>query len=72
LCDRDGSFFPFARTDADRAAGDSRASLAARYGSRDRYVTLVEAAAAQLVRERLLLDEDAERYVAAAKSVPAF
>jgi hypothetical protein len=72
LCDRDGSSFPFARTDAERAAGDPRASLAARYGSLDRYVTLTEAAAAQLVQDRLLLAEDAERYVAAGKSIPAF
>ena len=72
MCDRDGSFLAFARGDADRAAGDPRASLAARYGSRERYVALVEVSAGRLVRERLLLAEDAERYVARAKAMPGF
>jgi len=72
MCDRDGSFLAFARGDADRAAGDPRASLAARYGSRERYVALVEASAGRLVRDRLLLAEDAERYVARAKAMPGF
>jgi hypothetical protein len=63
MCDRDGSFLPFASTDAQRASGDPRPSLAARYASRAHYVALVREAAQRLVAERLLLPEDADRYV---------
>lgn len=73
LCDRDGSFVPFARTREERArSGDPRPSLAERYGDRARYVARVEAAAAALVAERLLLPEDREAYVAAACSCDRF
>jgi hypothetical protein len=72
MCDRDGSFLAFARTDADRARGDNRKSLAARYGDRMRYEVLVAAAARQLVHDRLLLPEDAERYIAEAKAIQLF
>jgi len=72
LCDRDGSFVPFAATEAEReAAGDSRASLEARYSSREDYVAKVSAAASALVQQRLLLPEDAARYVDAATREPA-
>jgi hypothetical protein len=70
MCDRDGSFLPFARSEADKAPGDPRRSLVLRYGTRDNYVALVSAAAARLVRERLLLPEDAEHYVSEAHAVP--
>src|SRR5206468_864696 len=67
LADRDGSFIPFARTKEEReAAGDRRRSLAERYGSREAYAAKVEAAAAVLVAERLLLPADAAAYVEAA------
>ena len=46
---------------------DPRASLEERYASHAKYVKKVEAAARALVRERLLLAEDAERYVKAAR-----
>lgn len=69
LADRDGSFIVFARTSAEReAADDPRPSLAERYGTREAYVAQVEAAAATLVAERLLLPEDAARFVAAARA----
>ena len=56
LCDRDGSLIPFARTRTEReAAGDPRPSLEERYGGRDSYVARVEATAAALVADRLLL-----------------
>jgi len=62
-----GSFIPFARTRAERlAAGDPRASLEERYGTHDRYVALVRAAADRLVQGRYLLREDADRLVAEA------
>jgi hypothetical protein len=68
MCDRDGSSLAFARTGVDRAAGDRRRSLVARYGSVDRYGALVRAEADRLVRARLLLPEDADRYAARAKT----
>jgi alpha/beta hydrolase family protein len=73
LADRDGSLIPFARTKADReAAGDPRPSLEERYGTHDAYVAAVEAAAAALVAERLLLRTDAAAYVETAKSCDRF
>ena len=60
----DGSFVPFARTEAERAAsGDPRPSLEARYPNRDAYVAAVRAAAAQQVSAGTLLAEDVERAV---------
>jgi hypothetical protein len=56
LCDRDGTYSPFARTKAEReAASDPRPSLEERYGSRAAYVERVKAAADALIRNRLLL-----------------
>ncbi len=73
LADRDGSLVPFARTRQEReAAGDPRPSLDERYGSREAYVARVEAAAAALVAERLLLPADAAAYVKAAKKCDRF
>ena len=71
MCDRDGSFLPFARSDAEKVAGDPRRSLVERYGTREQYVAQVAAEASRLVRERLLLPEDADHYVAEAKSAAA-
>lgn len=69
LCDRDGSFIPFAPTKAEREArGDPRPSLAERYASKADYVAKVKAAAEALVRDRLLLPADAEAYVKAAEA----
>ena len=66
-CDHAGMVIPFARTKAERiAAGDPRPSLEERYPNHEAYVLAVRAAAGGLRRERLLLDEDAERYVKAA------
>jgi len=60
----DGSFLPFARTEAERAAArDPRPSLAARYPTRDAYVAKVKAAAAKQVAAGFLLPEDMERAV---------
>jgi hypothetical protein len=73
LCDRDGSRIPFAHSRAEREAiDDPRPSLEERYGSRDAYVTQVRAAAAALVADRLLLPEDAERFVQAAAEAELF
>ena len=69
LCDRDGTYIPFAATRAEREAkSDPRPSLEERYGDHDGYVRRMEEAANQLVAARLLLREDAERFIAKAKS----
>ena len=63
-----GSGFPFARTAAERRAhGDPRAALVERYGSKAQYVRRVVLAVQHLVEQRLLLDEDAESYIEAAR-----
>jgi hypothetical protein len=69
LADRDGSFLAFAATeDERRQIGDPRRSIAERHGSHAAYVAAVEKTAAALVVERLLLPEDAERYIARARA----
>ena len=73
LCDRDGTYIPFAKTKAERdAANDPRPSIAERYNSRADYVAKVRAAADQLVRDRLLLPADAAAYVRAAEASDRF
>jgi hypothetical protein len=70
LCGLSGSFVPFARTKVERSAtGDSRLSLEERYGSHDRFLDAVTKAASALVKARFLLQEDADRFVAAAKAM---
>lgn len=69
LCDRDGSYRPFARTRAEReAAGDPRLSLEERYGDHAGYVRRFERYTADLVRERLLLEEDARQLIERSRS----
>ncbi len=64
-----GSFVPFARTRAERESnGDPRRSIEERYESHDEYVSRVAEAAWELVSAGFLLDEDAARYVDAAKA----
>ena len=58
----DGMWVPFAR-DEDEREGDSRLSIAQRYGSRDAYLDCVAQAAQKLVEERLMLREDVDRAV---------
>jgi hypothetical protein len=62
LADRDGTFLAFAATEADRGR-DPRPSLAARYPGTAR-ADAVRAVTQALLRDRLLLPEDAERYLA--------
>jgi hypothetical protein len=67
-CGFSGGFIPFAETQAERmASGDPRPSLEERYGTHEGYVRGVRATAGRLVRERLLLAEDAERIIADAE-----
>ena len=64
-----GSFIPFARTRAEReASGDPRPSIEERYPSHEAYVEAVRRVCERLVGERLLLQEDADRFVEAARS----
>jgi hypothetical protein len=73
LADRDGSLIPFARSRAERMADDDpRDSLEERYGSREAYIAKVEAAATELVHERLLLPQDAAAFVEAARICDRF
>jgi hypothetical protein len=61
----DGSFVPFARTEAERqAAGDPRPSLESRYPTRQAFEQQVRAAAARQVAAGFLLPEDMDRAVA--------
>ncbi|HYI84595.1 MAG TPA: alpha/beta hydrolase domain-containing protein [Acetobacteraceae bacterium] len=72
LCDREGSFAPFAEDRAAReASGDPRPSLRERYGSRARYAAEVREAADALAHDRLMLPEDAAAFAAAAAAARA-
>ncbi len=62
-CEGAGQFIPFKVTKSERlAAGDPRLSLEERYHSHEGYVKAVALCVSKLVKERLLLEEDAERY----------
>lgn len=66
-----GAILPFPSTKTDREkAGDPRSSLVERYGSRAYFVATMRVVADKLVKERLLLKDDADAYVAAAKQAP--
>lgn len=69
LCELNGSYIPFAKTKVERQQrGDPRLSLEERYGDHAGYVRTIEAAAQKLVKDRFLLQEDADRYIKAAKA----
>jgi hypothetical protein len=68
-----GSYIPFAKTRAQRRkTGDPRRSIAERYKDRAHYVQQVSRAARNLVSERFLLPEDAQRLIAEAAKVKIF
>ncbi len=67
-CDLTGSFIPFALSEGSRKGGDPRSSLAARYGSHAGYVNAVAQAAAKLVQQGYLLQDDAVATVNTARS----
>jgi hypothetical protein len=71
LADRDGSCLPLS---IDRAArqttGDPRPSIAERYKSGADYVAKVQEVVSALIKDRLLLVEDAERYIERARNEP--
>ncbi|MGJ0505117.1 MAG: alpha/beta hydrolase domain-containing protein [Methylocystis sp.] len=69
-CDA-GAAISIAATKADREKNaDPRPSLVERYGSRAYFVATMRVVADKLVKERLLLQADADAYVAAARSAP--
>jgi hypothetical protein len=57
IADRDGSYFAF-----------PPAKIAQRYSNRADYVAKVQAAVDELMRERLMLQEDADRYIEKART----
>ncbi|XEC95759.1 alpha/beta hydrolase domain-containing protein [Paenibacillus tarimensis] len=64
LCDRDGSYLPFSVTKEEREAkGDPRLSLEELYGNHGGYMKSVSTSVRDLVRNRLLLPEDAAQYL---------
>jgi hypothetical protein len=66
-----GAYLPFAATRAERmASGDARPSLEERYRDQTAYVEALSRAANAQVRERILLQEDADRIVEAARRMP--
>jgi hypothetical protein len=69
LCVLTGSYFPFATTKAERSqSGDPRPSLQERYGSHEGFVDAVEKAAHALVKERFLLQVDADTDISVAQA----
>ncbi|WP_336491948.1 alpha/beta hydrolase domain-containing protein [Methylobacterium nigriterrae] len=72
LCDREGSQLPFARARAEReASGDPRLSLEERYPDQEAYVAAVTKSVDGLVTDRLLLREDGDRLIKAARQETA-
>jgi hypothetical protein len=60
-CESTGQYIPFAKTKADRqTAGDPRRSVEERYPTFDQYFDKIERAVDNMVRDRLLLCEDAD------------
>ena len=69
MCSFQGSFVPFAETQAERMqSGDPRFSLEERYGDHAGYVQAVQRAAEQLVQQRFLLPKDADAIIAQAEA----
>jgi len=63
-CGFQGGWIPFAKTKAERLANhDPRPSVEERYATLENYVAIVKRAADQAVRDRFLLQDDAERIV---------
>ncbi len=68
LCDQFGQRIPFAATLEERQlSGDPRLSIEERYPSNRVYVRRVQRAAERLERQRLLLDEDVQRFIDSAR-----
>jgi len=60
-CESTGQYIPFAKTNADsQASGDPRRSIEERYASFDNYYNRVRRAVDNMVKDRLMLCEDAD------------
>lgn len=71
LADRDGSCLPFPIDKAAReTSGDPRPAIAERYASGADYLAKVQAVVSALTKDRLMLAEDAERYLERARKEP--
>ena len=68
-CNLIAAFSAFARTAAERVAGDTRPALAERYAGHEAYVGRVRGAARQLVDDRFLSQADALEIERAARTV---
>lgn len=65
-----GSYIPFPKTKAERQkTGDPRPSIEERYGSFEDYQKRCAAACAELVKQRYMLQEDADRFLASREKV---
>jgi hypothetical protein len=65
-----GSYIPFPRTAEEcRRTGDPRKSIEERYASFDEYKKRCEAACAELVKQRYMLQEDADRFLKSREKV---
>ncbi|WP_332369716.1 alpha/beta hydrolase domain-containing protein [Spirosoma telluris] len=63
-CEGSGQSIPFKATKAERiAANDPRLSVEERYQTHDGYVTAVKNSVNELVKQRLLLPDDAQDYI---------
>ncbi|OUJ72561.1 hypothetical protein BXP70_18415 [Hymenobacter crusticola] len=68
-CEAAGQYLPFPLTPADRAAThDPRRSVQERYRTHAGYVAAVTKATKELVQQRFLLAEDAQKYIQAAEA----
>jgi hypothetical protein len=67
ICGFSGGYVPFAVTrEARTKAADPRPSIEERYGTQEGYVCAVKRAAGELVRDRFLLQSDADRLIESA------
>ena len=66
-------YIPFAKTKAERLVNsDSRLSLEERYHTQADYVKKVRKTAKRMVKQRLMLPEDAEREIKKAENLKLF
>lgn len=73
LCYLNGQYVPFAKTREEREkTGDPRLSIEERYKDPADYVQQVSRAARNLLDERFLLPEDADRIIGQAKKLALF
>ena len=70
LCGLNGGFLPFAQTTAQRGE-DPRRSLEERYADRNGFVSAARQAANDLVRERFMIPEDADKLIKATEASDA-